>query len=302
MSYAPRETHKASEPTEVRTEAPGPIASDSLAADSIRGGGDFGANEPTQPEPLSVKGASSTFANTDTSGAVPLHAAPSATAREIQDARGLGPDEKGHSGVKYPEGAGQSDATGVTTSEGHYYGASSGDRASDGYNTGMAAGASDFGASTFGSEEGGMSATGGIPSTASSGSAAVPTHEGGGRTSATSGTTSTSTSASAGGPTQGMGVRPHVPEGPTYTGVVAGTVQSQGEDQPKGSNLTEGDIPQTKTFLGDVGGQHDPGRLAERDFEKINAQEPGAGVGGGRDYGGGKEQDNPYDVLGSERA
>lgn len=293
MSYAPRGTHTAHENPDPPTEATGPIASDSLAADSIRSGGDFGANEPTEPTPMSVKGASSTLANTDTSGAVPLHPAASSAQREMQDARGLGPDEKGHSGVKYPEGAGESNAPGTTTSEG-YSGASSGDRPSEGYNTGMATGASDFGASTLGSEggasaagtgsstsggSGGASATGGLPSTAGSGGAAVPT--------------------------PGTGIRPHVPEAPTYAGTVAGTVASEGQYKPKGDNLTEGDIPQTKTFLGDVGGQHDPGRLAERQFEKINADVPGGGVGSGRDYQteqGQGDDKGGFEVLGSERA
>ena len=289
MSYAPRGTHTAHENPDPPTEATGPIASDSLAADSIRSGGDFGANESTQPTPMSVKGASSTLANTDTSGAVPLHPAASGAQREMQDAQGLGPDESGHSGVKYPEGAGESGAPGTTTSEG-YSGASSGDRPSEGYNTGMAAGASDFGASTLGSEggasatdgapsanEGGTSATGGLPSTASSGSAAVPTH----------------------------GSSSEVPTGPTYAGTVAGTVASEGQYKPKGDNLTEGDIPQTKTFLGDVGGQHDPGRLAERQFEKINADVPGGGVGSGRDYQteqGQGDDKGGFEVLESERA
>ncbi len=287
MSYAPRGTHTAHENPDPPSEAPGPIASDSLAAESLRSGGDFGANEQTEPAPMSVKGASSTLANTDTSGAVPLHPAADASQREVQDAQGLGPDEKGHSGVKYPEGAGQSGAPGVTTSEG-YSGASSGDKPSEGYNTGMAAGASDFGASTLSSKgsasatggEGSASATGGLPSTASSGSAAVPTP----------GST---------------GVRPHVPEAPTYAGTVAGTVASEGQYKPKGVNLTEGDIPQTKTFLGDVGGQHDPGRLAERQFEKINADVPGGGVGSGRDYQteqGQADDKGGFEVLESERA
>ena len=281
MSYAPRGTHTSHENPEAPTEATGPIASDSLAADSIRSGGDFGANEPTEPTPFSVKGASSTLANTDTSGAVPLHPAASGAQREMQDARGLGPDERGQSGVKYPGAAGESNAPGTTTSEG-YSGASSGDRPSEGYNTGMAAGASDFGASTLGSQ-GGASA-GGTGSSASGGS---------GVTSATGGLPSTAVSGGAA-----------VPTGPTYAGTVAGTVASEGQFKPKGDNLTEGDIPQTKTFLGDVGGQHDPGRLAERQFEKINADVPGGGVGSGRDYQ--TEQDGNdkggFEVLGSERA
>ena len=284
MSYAPRETHKASEPTTEQTEAPGPIAADSLAADSIRSGGDFGANEAHQPTPMGVKGASSTLANTDTSGAVPLHAAVDREAREKQDAKGLGSDERGVTGVRYPD-AGMSEATGTTTSEGHYYGAPSGRASSGGYSTGAAAGASDFGATTFGSDTGATSATGGLPSTSTSGGAAMPTP------------------GSGAGAGAGAGVRPYVPEGPTYTARVAGNLASEGEFQPKGQNLTEGGVPETKTFLGDVGGPNDPGRLAERSFEQANAEVAGGGVAGGRSYQDGKENDKGgFEVLGSERA
>ena len=272
MSYAPRETQKASEPAEPSTEPTGPIAADSLAAESLNSGGDFASNEPSQPQPMGVKGASSTLANTDTSGAVPLHAARDREARSDQDALGLGPDEKGVVGVRYPDGE-AGDFPGTTTREG-YTGGPASAQAGEGYNTGLAAGASDFGASSMGSSEmGGTSATGGLPSTGSGGN--VPS---GGS-----------------GPAAGAGVRPYVPEGPTYSGVVAGTVHQQGEFQPKGKNLIEGDVPETKTFLGDVGGPHDPGRVAEQGFAKINADAGGDGVA--RDGSEGKEQGNPYDVL-----
>jgi len=58
---------------------------------------------------------------------------------------------------------------------------------------------------------------------------------------------------------------------PSYTATVTGDAIPEGQLKPKGDNLTEGDIPKTKTFTGDVGGPHDPGRLAEQGFQKINA-------------------------------
>lgn len=279
MSYADNPRHPENPST--RTEHAGPIASDSLAAESLQSGGDFAANDPSNPQPMSVSGSKSTLANTDTSGAVPLHPASSGAAREAQDERGLGADERGVTGARYPETAGQPQFEGATTAEG-YYGAPSSAHQSEGYSTGTAAGASDFGATTrlqdTSSYSTSMSATGGLPSTAESGSAAVPT------------------------PTSATGVRPYVDDAPTYTGRTAGTIISEGELKPKGDNLTEGDIPQTKTFLGDVGGPHDPGRLAERGFEKINAEAPGGGAAG-RDYQTGKGNDKGgFEVLGSERA
>jgi hypothetical protein len=280
MSYADNPRHPAN--PSAKTESTGPIASDSLAAESLRSGGDFAANDPSNPEPMGVPGSKSTLATTDTSGAVPLHPASSGSARERQDEQGLGSDERGTTGVRYPEGlGGQPDFPGTHTGpDGGYYGGPSSGRTTEGFTTG-ATGASDFGSS--------------ILQDSSSGGGAISSSSGGAGATSSSGDT--------GGPTSGTGVRPYVPEGPTYTGRVAGTLQSEGESQPKGENLTEGDIPATKTFVGDVGGPHDPGRLAEREFEKINAEAPGGGVGSGRSYGGGEGEDKGgFEVLESERA
>ena len=41
----------------------------------------------------------------------------------------------------------------------------------------------------------------------------------------------------------------------------------------KGANLTEGDVPEAKTFTGDVGGPHDPGRVGENKMLSTNACE-----------------------------
>jgi len=78
-----------------------------------------------------------------------------------------------------------------------------------------------------------------------------------------------------------------------------GDFRTEGQLKPKGANLTEGDIPQTKTFTGDVGGPHDPGRLAEQKFQNANADT--AGAGGERQYET-EQGTGQYDVLSSERA
>ena len=60
------------------------MTSDSLAGESIEGGGSFGANSDARG-PMSQKSAGTTANNTDTSGATTLDAAPSADAREAQE-------------------------------------------------------------------------------------------------------------------------------------------------------------------------------------------------------------------------
>jgi hypothetical protein len=85
-------------------EGPGPIAADSLAAESYRNHGKFADNPDAAP--LSVKGNASTFANQDTSSAKVLPPTPDAEARESQEAWNESSKLKGASGLKYPEGSG----------------------------------------------------------------------------------------------------------------------------------------------------------------------------------------------------
>ena len=61
--------------------------------------------------------------------------------------------------------------------------------------------------------------------------------------------------------------------------------------------------PQTKTFTGDVGGQHDPGRLATQEFTKVGTGNA-ASAGGSEATGesGPQISGGQYDVLSSERA
>ncbi|EHL03704.1 hypothetical protein M7I_0350 [Glarea lozoyensis 74030] len=80
----------------------------------------------------------------------------------------------------------------------------------------------------------------------------------GGQSKATSVTDTTGSSVT-GGSTSNAGVAP------TY-------VNSQGKDQsgPHGKNITEG-FEGGKTVTGDIGSENDPGRLAEEQFAKTNA-------------------------------
>ncbi|KAL8673810.1 MAG: hypothetical protein Q9168_001775 [Polycauliona sp. 1 TL-2023] len=99
-------------------EGPGAIASDSLAAESSRAGGAFSSNR--NAEPLSQSGSSSTFNNTDTSGARVLDAAPHAAEREAKEAWSEVPDEaRGVAGKKYPEGAGSVEFSGSHNADGY---------------------------------------------------------------------------------------------------------------------------------------------------------------------------------------
>jgi len=80
-----------------KEEFAGAVASDSLAADSTRSGGVFSENRGAAPQ--SVSGNSSTFANTNTSGATKLDPAPDAESRLAQDSwkeeKGVYPDAVG---------------------------------------------------------------------------------------------------------------------------------------------------------------------------------------------------------------
>ena len=260
MSYA--DPGRAPQAHLTREEAPeeptGPIASDSLAAESIRAGGGFSENQ--NPEVLGVKGANSTLNTTDTSGASVLHPAASGAVREKEDEMGLGRDERGVSGVKYPEGAGEAKFDGSHNLDG-YTGGPSSEKMSSGYDTSASGG--------------NLGATPDARNVSSSGASA----------------------GASSGPSAGAGVRPYVDEAPTsQSGILP-----PGSSKPKGKNLTEGGIPETKTFTGDVGGPNDPGRLAEQKFQRDNANtEFGAGE---QETGAVKRNDKGgFEVLESERA
>lgn len=99
-------------------EGAGPVASDSLAAESTREGGGFSGNRNSEPQ--DVKGANSTFANANTSGASRLDPASDAEARlakeDWEEERKLGA-----ASTSYPTAAGgQSKGLAVENTEGSY--------------------------------------------------------------------------------------------------------------------------------------------------------------------------------------
>ena len=301
---------KADSDPSVPQESTGAIASDALAAESMKSGGGFSENDNAHI--LGVKGASSTLANEDTSGATTLHASEDGSTREKEDALGMGSDEKGVSGIKYPEGAGSISFSGTHTSEGYAGGPSSdreaaistsstgasaaNDSATGGTST--ATGGSSFGQSSSGDiDSSQISSSGAATSSESTGTSSTATDSGATGTSASG--TGTDTSGASTTETGATGVRPHVDQAPN----AFASIQSSGQMKPKGANLTEGDIPETKTFTGDVGGPHDPGRVAEREMLQGNQAQAGEGVGGIRQR---KDEmtgsTGQYDVLQPERS
>jgi len=275
-------------PSDAPQESVGAVVSDSLAAESIKSGGAFSENENANI--MSVKGSNSTFNTTDTSGATALHSAPDGATREKQDALGLGSDQKGVTGVKY-DAASNKDFSGVHNQDGYVGG---GERTGSGYQTKTGGTASGATGDSF--ADGGAGITG-SSATKTTGISSGSGHsgQGVGKTDTTD-TNTTSASASS---------RTDPDTAPNYAATVAGNIRSEGELKPKGANLTEGDIPKTKTFTGNVGGDKDPGRLAEQGFQKVSAEN--AASAGEKRYGGsGNSEDigtgGQYDVLQTERA
>ncbi|KAK5115287.1 hypothetical protein LTR62_001487 [Meristemomyces frigidus] len=99
-----------------KNENPGIVTSDSLAAESIQGGGSFGANSDSRG-PMDQPSKGSNAANTDTSGATTLESARSAGARDDGDGeQGYGATGSGQTGTQYEQagGLGSSASGGVT--------------------------------------------------------------------------------------------------------------------------------------------------------------------------------------------
>lgn len=296
---------RADNPQKGSREPTGPITSDSLAAESLRRGEGFADNENAAQ--MDVRGSNSTLNTTDTSGATALHSARDGATREKLDALGLGADEKGPSGVKYPEGAGgQGQFDGVHSQQGFAGGSRDTPRTGNDNQTGFS------GASGDSFVDGGAGLTGDSSTKASGISSSGPgsIDQGSGRRDET--TTNRSTSDRQGNEPLATGragedyhqaSRPDSDTAPNYAATVSGAIQSQGYGKPKGKNLHEGDLPETKTFTGNVGGQHDPGRLAEQSFQKMDADDMVSA--GGKKYGGSGQESSTggvYDALSSDRA
>ena len=203
-----------------KAEPTGPIASDSLAAESMETGGDFASNNPSAAV-SSQKGSSSTFNNTDTSGARTLDPAGDATQRDMSGAEKAASTTKGQQGPKYPEGAGGQ-----------------------------------------GSEEG--------KSGARTGTGIQGQH--------TESSTSDDKPSSSGSGTSSSGRNAN--QAPASATSGAGNLHTKDHLKPKGKNITEGGFSEdleNASMTGDIGGENDPGRLAERTFQKRDADTAGDG-------------------------
>jgi len=230
----------------------------------VRAGGGFASNRDAAP--LGVKGGNSTLANTDTSSAVKLDAAPNKASR-----RDEGLDER----VKYPEGAGgQGEFSGTHSKLGYAGGPKEGGKASTG-------------------DEGGKASTGDEGGKASMGDEAGSEAMGDGKSGGSGG------SASGGRDDAGATTRADIHQGDTAPSYVHAAHAAGGK--PKGKNLTEGgfdddddDVSKNASFNSDIGDENDPGRGAEDKFARENAS--------GADAGGGPRQkgisgDGQYDLL-----
>lgn len=250
---------RADNPQHGGREATGPVTSDSLAAESMRRGGGFSENENAAQ--MDVRGSDSTFNTTDTSGARALHPAQDGATREKQDALGRGSDEKGTTGLRYPDAAGQPQFDGAHSREG-FVGGVRDSSSSSGYNTGSGG----YSGATGDSFADGGSGLTGASSMKISGisSGSGDAGQGSGRRDGTSYSSSDRDDplvTGGAGKDYGTASRPAGDDSaPNYAATVSGAIQPEGYGKPKGTNLTEGDIPQTKTFTGNVGGQYVPVR------------------------------------------
>ncbi|KAK5086534.1 hypothetical protein LTS08_004157 [Lithohypha guttulata] len=300
MSFAGNPKANQPHPSEAPQESTGAVAKDSLAAESMKSGGAFSENENAAV--MAVSGSNSTLNTTDTSGATALPPAIDGNERERQQAKGAGSDEKGVTGLKL-ESAGKAEFSGTHDQEGYSGGPTSTSSAPKTTQGGLPSGATgdsfaDGGAGLTSSSSGNTSEISSGPQSSSQVSAQKSSASG---SSTSAGTTSGSAgSAGSSGNTGNTGSSAGT--APNYAATVSGAIRSEGEQKPKGQNLTEGDIPQTKTFTGDVGGQHDPGRVAEQTFNKTSA-EGVAAAGNLQHPGSGADvsTDNKFDVLDAER-
>ena len=214
------------------SESSGPVAADSLAAESFQSGGAYASNPNATPS--GVEGSKSTLANTDTSAATTLDPTPDAAEREAKSAWSETADLRGSAGgLKYAEGVGgQPDFPGALNASG-YSGAPSGTGSGSGAGSGVAsyAGSSARTGASGGSSGYGRSGSGG--------------ESGGGSEDITSGTQSSGTS---GGINPGEGK----PKGKNLT-----------EGGFEGEAANAGYV--------EIGSDEDPGRLAVQGFQNQNA-------------------------------
>lgn len=249
------------------------MASDSLAAESVRSGGGFADNRDSNP--LSVKGNQSTFANTDTSAATTLAPAPDAAEREAKAAWQESSDEnKGPGGQKYPEGAG---------GQGEFPGSHN----ADGYSGGSTRAKQEMAQSQSGSAGGSSSSTG--AGNTSGGSSAGSGGSSYGAATSGAGTSNTDSDGQSGGSR-------NVDAAPGYISNVVAEPTKSGK--PHGKNITEGgfddDPNHNASFTSDIGSKQDPGRRAEDDFRRLAQSASGAT---GPRQGKGESDKSQYDAL-----
>ena len=249
---------------------------------------------------MGVKGSNSTLANTDTSGAVKLDAAPDAASRDDQGGK-----------VKYPEGAGGQGQHPGAHGKGGYAGGPTSDKkevesSSGGSSAGKKEVESSSGGSTSGKQEVESSSGGSLGGNkeaesssggSTSGKQEVEPSSGGSASGKQDATTSGSDSTSRTQDDSSSKGSSGIHQGDTAPSYAHANHPSSGK--PKGKNLTEGfdddDAGKNVSFNSDIGDENDPGRAAENKFLRENAQS-------GADAGGGPRQkgvsgNGQYDVL-----
>lgn len=116
VARGPRSTKVTTDPASKKpiSEPSGPVANDSLAADSVRSGGAYSRNRGA--EPMGVSGNVSTLTNTDTSAATTLPSAPVAGLRGDHQRQDKYPEALGGQG-HFPGGHGVAYSGGSTTAK-----------------------------------------------------------------------------------------------------------------------------------------------------------------------------------------
>ena len=273
-------------------ESAGPIASDSLAAESTRSGGAFSENRNANP--LSVSGSNSTLANTDISGATTLGPASDKVDREAKATSQDTSDIQGAGGMKYPEAmGGQGEFPGVHNTDGYYGGSSKAKQEMSSRSK-----SSEYKTSGSGNQDS-TGSTGDSGTTNDQDSSTNNTQTSSGSTNISSSTLTTNNPTSR---DTGAGNLDQTPS--------SGTTRSSDADlakpsqKPKGKNLTEGgfdsDPSNNASLTSDIGTENDPGRIAEQKFQRANAES-------GPDAGSGPRQkevtgDGQFDVLEEEQS
>ncbi|KAL8637000.1 MAG: hypothetical protein Q9226_009173 [Calogaya cf. arnoldii] len=257
------------------SEGAGAVASDSLAAESTRSGGAFSSNRNS--EPLDQSGSSSTFNNTDTSGARVLDAAPDAAEREAKEAWSEVPDEaRGVAGQKYPEGAGNVEFSGHHNLDGYSGGSSDAKREMG--ESGYAPSGIRGGAAPAGSGRGeDFDDDDSYKPSGIRGGAAPGSDDSGKDTSSSK-----------------------ADDAPGYVASVQSDPAQTGK--PHGKNIKEGgsefDEAENTSFSSEIGSKEDPGRAAEEQFQ-TTTQTSAGGKGQPQSE---LSKDGQFDVLETDQS